>query len=291
MPQTGSPVNSVTAIINRDQLPLVQPPFGSFALEGSALRLSRLAQAQPDTWLGRRLALGLRRLVLGRGVRVIDGELLGLRIRWHPADNVTDRHAFFLPNSWDRAERRFQQDNLPPDGVYLDIGANSGLYSALALKQLDRRGVVVALEPNPLMFRRLLINIALNEPRAGLRLYECGVAERAGQFTLELPSRNLGAASLDGRGRAAASLTVWCFPLLELVRDAGIDRIDFMKIDIEGYEARALAPFFAEAPRALWPRFINIETPRGIDWGGLGYTLVHQTRQNTLFELVPIRKG
>ena len=47
-----------------------------------------------------------------------------------------------------------------------------------------------------------------------------------------------------------------------IVERAGIDRIDALKTDIEGFEDRALLPFFATAPRALWPKRIYMET----DW-------------------------
>ncbi|MDX1555717.1 MAG: FkbM family methyltransferase, partial [Xanthomonadales bacterium] len=197
----------------------------------------------------------------------------------------TIRHALFLPRSWDVPERHFQEQHLPADGVYLDIGANSGLYSVLALSRLDQRGTLIALEPNPVMFRRLLVNIALNDPVARLRLHCCGVAERAGNFTLQLSSRNLGAARLGGDGQGAGRVRVVCRPLIDILRQDGVERVDVMKIDIEGYESRALNPFFASAPRSLWPRFINIESPQGVDWKALGYVVVQTTRQNTLLSL------
>jgi hypothetical protein len=43
-------------------------------------------------------------------------------------------------------------------------------------------------------------------------------------------------------------------PLAHIIAAAGVNRIDTMKIDIEGFEDRALMPFIATAPRSLWPR-------------------------------------
>jgi FkbM family methyltransferase len=248
-------------------------------------RLTRWAQAQPDNWLGNRLGFVLRKLVLLNRREIIDGDLWGLKVRWHPLDNVTDRHAFFLPQTWDAQEREFQNLHLSPDGVYLDVGANSGLYSLLALSRLDERGTLVAMEPNPVMFERLKVNIALNEPRARLRLFDCGIAEREGTFTLNLMDRNLGASSISHRPPGEASVLIACRPLLDLVRAAGLERIDFMKIDIEGYEAPALNAFFEEAPQSLWPRFINIESPAGVRLEERGYRVMQRTSQNTLLGL------
>ena len=39
----------------------------------------------------------------------------------------------------------------------------------------------------------------------------------------------------------------------------GIDRIDALKIDIEGSEDQALGPFFRSAPESLWPKAVLIE--------------------------------
>lgn len=273
---------AIVPVSDLRDLPAVDPPYGDYFLKGWADRFARLAQAQPDNWLGNRVALGLRKLVLRPGREVIDGDLWGLHVRWHPLDNVTDRHAYFLPNSTDVAEREFQDRNLSADSVFVDVGANSGLYSLWALRRLDARGKLVAIEPNPTMFERLLCNLSLNPPRANFVLYPCGVAERAGRFTLSLAEKNLGAASLSDRPAATGWVTVPCRPLHELVAQAGLDRIDFLKIDIEGYEAHALNHFFESSPRTLWPRFVNIESPQGIDWEGRGYSVVNRTRQNTL---------
>ena len=53
--------------------------------------------------------------------------------------------------------------------------------------------------------------------------------------------------------------------LIDLVREAGFERIDAMKADIEGAEDVALLPFFEEAPQALWPRLLIVENNRA-EW-------------------------
>jgi hypothetical protein len=55
-------------------------------------------------------------------------------------------------------------------------------------------------------------------------------------------------------------------PLLEIVENAKLPRIDAMKIDVEGYEDRVLLPFFATAARSLWPRSIYMETLHAQRW-------------------------
>ena len=266
-------------------LPAPEPAYGTYALKGLSHRMSRWAQRQPDTWLGKRWAYLLRKLVLKSNGKIVDGDLWGLKVRWYPTDNITDREAFFLSRAWDPEERAFQAKNLPEDGVFLDVGANSGLYTLLALQKLSEQGTVIALEPNPEMFSRMATNVGLNAPKAQVRLFNVGVAEKSGSFTLNVKGTNLGGASLMDRPAEFGQVTVECHPLEAILNQAGVDRVDFMKIDVEGYEATALNPFFATAPRSLWPKFVNIESPEGIDWEGLGYEVVLKTRLNTMYGL------
>ena len=60
-----------------------KPAYGHYALTGSDRRLLSLAQNQQTSWLGRRLALIARRLVLSGRTQPIDAEAEGLRLRVH----------------------------------------------------------------------------------------------------------------------------------------------------------------------------------------------------------------
>ena len=72
--------------------------------------------------------------------------------------------------------------------------------------------------------------------------------------------------------------------------DAGVARVDALKIDIEGFEDRALIPFFKEAPQSLWPRAVVIEHLSREEWKqdcvadmlARGYVETGKTRSNTL---------
>ncbi|MBO0764356.1 MAG: methyltransferase, partial [Hyphomicrobiaceae bacterium] len=65
-------------------------------------------------------------------------------------------------------------------------------------------------------------------------------------------------------------------------------------VDIEGYEDRALIPFFTDAHRSLWPRRILIETlGRGKRWRqdclahliGLGYQPEWQSKKDAMLAI------
>lgn len=84
-------------------------------------------------------------------------------------------------------------------------------------------------------------------------------------------------------------------PLLSIVQDVGLHRVDSLKIDIKGHEDAALVPFLQQAPEAYLPSRIVIEraSPAG-DYPGcaaeferLGYKLIGRTPNNSMYE----RKG
>jgi hypothetical protein len=82
-----------------------------------------------------------------------------------------------------------------------------------------------------------------------------------------------------------------CRPLMTILCEAGISSIDALKIDIEGSEDLALAPFLRAAPPTLLPRLVLIEDRP--DWTVDVYALLQQrgyvktarSRQNIVFRL------
>jgi len=68
---------------------------------------------------------------------------------------------------------------------------------------------------------------------------------------------------------------------------AGLNRLDALKIDVEGAEDLVLVPFFRDAPESLWPDLILIEDTRDLwqtDVFALlerhGYNVTARSRQN-----------
>jgi methylase of polypeptide subunit release factors len=91
----------------------------------------------------------------------VDHELFGLQVRLFPSQNPGDRRALFAPDHFDRAERNFILQASPHNGVFLDIGANIGVYSLfVGAKRPDV--LIIAFEPSPLAFEKLRFNIQSN---------------------------------------------------------------------------------------------------------------------------------
>jgi FkbM family methyltransferase len=236
------------------------PPFGNHALGRRREALLALAQRQPHSWLGRRLALLLRRLVLRGRTEPIDAEVEGLRMRVHVTDNVSERKYLFMPRFCDPVERDYVAGHLTPDGVFLDIGANAGIYTLTAARtyaRLGGTGRVLAVEANPTMQARLAFNVSINGYSPQVTVAPIALSDRTGHVEFTVADGNLGESGLNTPG--GTKLRVPCKTLLDLLRDEEVTRVDGMKIDVEGMEDVILTPFFQQADPAFFPRFIIIE--------------------------------
>src|SRR6267142_1895223 len=132
-------------------------------------------------------------------------------------------------------------------GVVLDIGANCGQFSlklAVALKQ-QRVGqlVIHAFEPNPDIFALLTANLALN-PELGDHVFchALALGEETGERTLAYNPSNSGGGSITrDQSPAKFHYPVRMDRLDSAVQSLSLANIDFIKIDVEGFEPEVLA--------------------------------------------------
>ena len=183
---------------------------------------------------------------------------------------------------------------LPADGVFVDIGANVGIYSLWACQYLSSQGTVLAIEPNPRVFDRLEFNLEANQPLQSewprVLTAALAVSDREASLDLNLDRTNLGGSSLLSRPDAGARIKVHSQPLLAILTEFGIDRINILKIDIEGAEDIALRPFLQAADDHLLPQFMIIENSEHLwhsdlaaDLKNRGYEVEFRTRMNTVY--------
>lgn len=226
-------------------------------------------------------------LVRAAGPSVVDTQFRGARFRVHLGDNLTERNLLLDPRT-EREELDFLIAATPPDGVFVDVGANIGLY-ALVVAAARPGARVLAIEPDPLIRARLEANLALSGLRnVTLRAEAAGDSEGEASFIRD--THNLGESHVAETG----GLRVPVKPLAAILAGAGIARVDALKIDIEGYEDRALVPFFRDWPVGGRPRAIVIEHVHPGQWrtdvmavlAGLGYRAQAVTEYNTLLRLL-----
>jgi FkbM family methyltransferase len=262
-------------------------PYGQYALKGIKNSLQRLSASLPNTFLSFKIALVLRKITLQNRTEIVDVESVeGLKVRLFPMDNVGDRIALFMPWFFESEEFAFIKEVFKPGGTFLDIGANTGYYSLFASKVAGSNGKVVSFEPNPEMVDRCTFNIEANN-LSNVDLHPIGLADKEGEFQLGVDPGNLGGATIIAgfEEHGYHSTTVKCRPLTTVLKEIGVKKIDFMKIDVEKAEPIVLNPFFETADNSLWPEYILIETVDDIPFEELGYELIKETKNNTIFKL------
>ena len=112
----------------------------------------------------------------------------------------------------------------------LDCGANVGLFSLF----LGRARRIVAVEPNPDTYGRLKRNLERNELRAVA--VESAISDEVGMVRMSLS----GEPSVLGKVSPEGELEVPATTIDRLLGDHGIERVDLLKLDVEGHEIEAL---------------------------------------------------
>lgn len=242
----------------------VESTFGSFRPHTFLSRKIEWARATSHSGVLYPISSLLRRWALHAiGNSTVDYDFRGMRVRFHPKGNTAEKRALLNPARFDPEELQFLETTLSQASVFLDIGANVGLYSLVAAKALGRDGKVIAFEPNPQVLDRLRFNISANRDHqalAPIKVEARAVTDRNGPVVFEPPANNLGEGRVVKDTEAAAgSLSVEGVKLETCLDESDISHIDVLKIDIEGHEIHALEPFLTEAPTSLHPEFMIVE--------------------------------
>jgi FkbM family methyltransferase len=130
---------------------------------------------------------------------------------------------------------------LDPQGVFLDIGANTGIYTIKAAKFFTGKGgVVIALEPFPDVLATLYHNVLTNG-FTNVRLRSFCAGECAQAVTFWMNFNRPASFSLVRRDEKALYLSTLVVPVDNMFAWEGLNRLDYLKIDAEGAEAQVLA--------------------------------------------------
>jgi len=273
---------------------LESAPYGHFAPSGLCALALRVTRRCSVGWFGKRTAFFLRgvamRSLRGRPVDIVS---LGARMRLQPAHNVSEKRLLFTPQYFDAPERALLAERLKGDFVFLDVGASVGGYALFAAGLGGPRARILAVEPLPELFERLVYNIQQSD-FANVKAVSCALADIDGEITLFVNTSNQGEASVRIVSAEARveQMRVRAKKLLTLAREEGYARIDAIKLDIEGAEDLVLDPFLSEAPPTLWPRLIIMEffllrvgAQLEERLRALGYREILRTVENVAYEL------
>lgn len=137
-------------------------------------------------------------------------------------------------------ETRLVEEYLRPGMTFLDVGANVGYYTALAASHVSPgKGRVISFEPSPYAFDRLNLMV-LNNKLDHVTAVHAGLSDMAGagKLYLGVGFHNHSPTMVAHENAPATEITV--VSLDDEAERVGIERIDLMKIDVEGHEPKVL---------------------------------------------------
>jgi FkbM family methyltransferase len=146
----------------------------------------------------------------------------------------------------------YLERTLRPGDVVVDVGASIGVVALLAARLGCR---VAAIEAERANYERLCANIALNQLH--IASFHLAIADRRGLATLYVfPPGRRGHHSLAPDDAATAKQAVECTTIDDFLAREGIDRVDLLKIDVEGAEPEAFAGAAEALARAAIRRIV-----------------------------------
>ena len=182
----------------------------------------------------RRAANAAIRASLPKRVRV------GEAIVWlNPDDPVVSGALTF--GVYERGEIAFFRSRFGPDMTFVDVGANVGLYSAIALATPGFRGRVLAVEPHSESRLYLQKTLQSNAAPAGAAVIcELAASDRPETLTLYENPDNKGDNRLYPDPLLRGEEMVGADSLDSICRRHGISSTQFIKIDVQGAEAKVV---------------------------------------------------
>ena len=126
---------------------------------------------------------------------------------------------------------------LPEGAVFVDVGANIGTTTVMALRR-HPFAAGVAVEPSPDNFRLLRLNLAANGLHASVQAFQAAAGDRPGEVALDLSRSNHGGHRVADEG----TVTVEQMTLDGLVERGLVDTssVGLLWVDAPGSETRAL---------------------------------------------------
>lgn len=216
----------------------------------------------PLTVIGRGIAWTAN-VALGRSpaFELVPGVLLKV-----PSDlRYTSVSAFLLRDAIE-PELNYLQDFIGPGSIFIDVGANIGMFT---LKAAPRAARVVSVEPGEIACRELKENVELNGFR-NVTLVQKALSDRPGKA--KLYHNPLGndpqAFSLLDDGSSPGSEEVELTTLDMLVETLELPRVDCIKIDVEGAEALVIVGARKTITQNLPTVIFEMNCPTLVNSGG-----------------------
>jgi FkbM family methyltransferase len=207
-----------------------------------------------------------------RARRVFPGMPIPLRLpfgAWWLAEKSALDHELIY-SEFERMETGFVRRMLRRGMTVVDAGAHHGLYTLLASKRVGWNGRVIAVEPSPRECDRLKKHLRLNRCW-NTELAPCALGEYPGETDLYLVDgfqdwcNSLRPPAVD---QAVRTVRVPVRRLDDVLKKLGVNKVDFLKLDVEGAELSALYGAMKLLQREPRPAILaEVQDIRTEPWG------------------------
>jgi len=194
------------------------------------------------------------------------------------ADFICDS---ILGAGYENAECNFITRFVKPGMTVFDIGAHRGFHSLLLSKRVGRYGRLLSFEPSPADAKRLNLHLRINFCR-NAEVFECALGEEGGSADLYIVPKNSVLNSLrppDTEFQTSATRVV-LRKLDDVISQAHVRSVDFIKLDVEGGELGVLKGahrLLSSAPRPLI--LCEVLEQRTHPWGYPARVIIDYLRQ------------
>ncbi len=165
-------------------------------------------------------------------------DLNGYRMYVSPSDTAVGLTIYKTKNYEPHVAKAITE-KLKPGMVFVDIGANIGYFSLLAAKLIGPNGRVLAFEPYQYNVKLLYLNARINGFE-NIEIFPCALADKRSLFAYDNMASNGVISELNADLDTLLSTTlVSSVAIDEALQD--VNRMDIIKIDVEGAEYLALS--------------------------------------------------
>ena len=145
------------------------------------------------------------------------------------------RWYYFSGRYYDRANQLLIRKCLKAGDTYIDIGANLGIHTLAASRAVGKRGLVIAVEPNPEAFSQLTAHLIINQI-TNVRSFNVGLSDRSAELELKGSSDHSGTFTFREVQHSAHSVKVSVVPGDQLIDKSILRQRVLVKVDTEGFE-------------------------------------------------------
>lgn len=134
-------------------------------------------------------------------------------------------------------EMKFLEKIIKQNSIFIDVGANIGVYTLLAAAKI-KKGKIYSFEPVPKALDTLYQNIQINSLQDKVTVVEKVASDKTGEERFK--NFDISEYSHISSNQASDTIKIPAVKLDDFCKTKKIDRVDLIKIDVEGAEMKVL---------------------------------------------------